>query len=127
MKKVWVLVGVVLLCVLCIGAWFFIADLGGFSQLLGNKTKNALSDQSARFLGTWTSQEFGTITFFSSKMYRMGSQEGVWVIDTETVSLYETGDDAPLVVYQYVFSENDSLLQLTNGITEEQIVLRRQP
>jgi hypothetical protein len=126
MNKVWVVAGVILFLVLLLGAWLFIVDFGGFSQLLGQKTKEAFRDEILRFVGTWHASEFGTITFFATQTYRKGIDEGTWKLQNHTLALYKLDSSQPFVTYQYSFSMNDTTLQFTEINSADSIVLTRQ-
>ena len=126
MNKVWLVAGVVLLCVVLLGAWFFVVDLGGFSQFLGKKTKQVIQDEPLRFVGTWNAPGYGTITFFATQTYRKGVEEEAWKLRNETLLLYEFDQSQPSVLYHYSFSENDTQLQLTDISNAEHIIFMRQ-
>ncbi|MBN1280138.1 MAG: hypothetical protein JXA00_00645 [Candidatus Thermoplasmatota archaeon] len=126
MKDVWILAGVILLCVLILGAWLFIGEMGGFSLFLGEKSEEATSDEFLRFVGSWYNEEYGSITFFGTKTYRRGAEEGTWRVQNTTLSLY-TLDGASLVAaYQYHFVDQDASLQLSTAGSIDIVTLTRQ-
>jgi len=45
MNKIWILVGIMLLCVLVISVWFFIGKVGDFANLLGDTSKDIANDE----------------------------------------------------------------------------------
>jgi hypothetical protein len=126
MNKIWVTVGGISLFVLLLGAWFFIGNLGGFSQFLGEKSKEAYSDEQLKFVGTWTAPGSVSLTLFSTGSYRKGVVEGTWALENGLLVLSEEGETPSQVTYEYVFSENDTLLQLTEVGQEESLLLTKQ-
>ena len=125
MNKVWVLVGAVSIFVIVLFCWIFIVDFGGFSQLLGEKSQEAVQDESSRFIGTWSMAGAASLNFFADGSYRQGVTEGAWSVAVGVLTL--SPDDGPSVVrYQYLFSEHETVLELTNQATGETTLLNRQ-
>ena len=126
MNKILLVVGAVLVCVLLLSTWLFIVDFGGFSSFLGKKSQEAVENEKVKFLGTWTTSEHGIFTFFSTGFYRQTAAEGLWVLEDNRLLLFEGERSLPSVTYSYVFSENDHIVQLTDEMTGELLVLTKQ-
>ncbi len=78
------------------------------------------SDDTSRFIGTWTYQNF-VESFNADGSYSVDTvRVGTWKVSNGTLSIYY-GTSPTSTDYTYVFSNNDSILTLTgisSGITK---------
>jgi hypothetical protein len=87
--------------------------LSGYNEL----TDGGLSDEEEKFVGTWIEnyQEIDRnklfYTFFSDKTYSQSGQGGTWKLK-EGKLLLESSYTEPPFLYDYYFSENDTILNL---------------
>ena len=126
MNKIWLVAGAISVCVLVLVAWLFIGNLGGFSQFLGQKSKEAYSDEQLKFVGTWAAPGSVSLTFFSTESYRKGVDEGTWTLEDDRLLLFEGDNTQPWIAYEYVFYEDDTLLRLTEVGQVESLLLTKQ-
>jgi len=120
------LVGGILVCVLLLSGWLFIVDFGGFSHFLADKSRQSVQNEQVRFMGTWSALGYGTLSFFSDGSYHKGTEDGTWKLVNSSLFFYASDERQSLDSYRYVFTENDTVLQLTNRDSGEQILLTKQ-
>ena len=117
MKKQFVILGIVALLV-CVG-------LSGCNQ-----ESNLLNSEKDKFVGTWngTVPAFGideiTIILFSNSTVTIYTLSGAWEIKDGKLVL--TFDEGGLLVYSYIFSNNDRTLTITDINTGVPSVLIKQ-
>jgi len=127
MRKIFLAAGLIIIILLLLGAWFFIGGLGGWSQLLGQKSQQTFGSDIAKLMGTWYGgAEYGSITFFSVGTFRKGVFDGEWKIESSTLMLYGLEGSAWWTSYTYVFSEEDTVVTLSEKNTGQTITLEKQ-
>ena len=52
MNKTWAFTLIIVCGVLVLTAWLFVGDFGDFAKSLGEASKNIISDEKTRFIGT---------------------------------------------------------------------------
>lgn len=132
MNKIWVLTGIIVCGVLVLSAWLFIGDFGGFAKYLGEKSKNIISDEKIRFIGTWettynesTSVGYNGIYRFSSDgACSVGGLTGTWNIKDEKLEIvYYEG--TAILSYDYFFFDDDDKLILIDADSGETLVFTK--
>ena len=85
-----------------------------------NQVSNSLNPESRRFIGTWEPESsammfIGGFIFESDgTLFAFGQKAGTWAVKNNRLELYMTGPGGSgTVVYNYVFSDNDTTLTLT--------------
>jgi len=124
MKKIYILVGAVLLLVLVIMCWFFIFQYYDFAQNLGKKSEEAALQESSRFIGTWETDFIegdtrligynGILIFHGDKTGSIGGLPSTWELKEGQVIIYYY-EGISSVTYDYSFSEEETHLTLTNS------------
>ena len=121
MKKIFVFAGAVLLFILLLTTWLFIVDFSDFAKVLGDKTKDAGTDEKTKFIGTWeTTYIEGDKRFFGYNGIYKFSSDGTgtvgglicsWEIKNSQliIDLYEYSSK---IIYKYFFSEDFESLTL---------------
>ena len=127
MNKIFLVAGIIIVCLLMLGAWFFVGGLGGWSQLLGEKSKGTYGSEQMKFVGVWyEGAEFGSISFSSTGSFRKSVFDGTWKLESGNVQLYGLEGRQYWTSYTYSFSNDDTLLTLTEPNMHETIVLEKQ-
>ncbi|MHA1969020.1 MAG: hypothetical protein ACW964_14605 [Candidatus Hodarchaeales archaeon] len=124
MKKIYILVGAVLLLVLIIMCWFFIFQYFDFAQNLGKKSEGVALIESSRFIGNWETDFIegddrfigynGILIFHGDKTGSIGGLTSTWDIKEGQLIIYYYEGMAS-VTYDYSFSEDEKHLTLTNS------------
>ena len=125
MKKIYILVGAVLLLVLIIMCWFFIFQYYDFAQNLGKKSEEAALQESSRFIGTWETDFIegdirfigynGILIFHGDKTGSIGGLPSTWDLKEGQQLIIYYYEGISLVTYDYSFSEDEKRLTLTNS------------
>ena len=127
MTKIYLVAGIIIVCLLMLGAWFFVGGLGGWSQMLGEKSKGTYGSEQMKFVGVWYGEtEFGSISFSSTGSFRKGIFDGTWKLESVNVQLYGLDGKQYWTSYTYSFSNDDTLLRLTEHDTGETVLLEKQ-
>ena len=115
MRKIYVLVGVVLLCVLVLSTWLFIGKIGGWAHILGDQSKKLVEDEQSHFIGSWMDVQNNTLYTFArdGSYYIEDFFVGSWVVNGGNFSLARS-DDHTVVSFSYSFSDTDTRLILTD-------------
>ena len=124
MKKIYILVGAVLLLVLIIMCWFFIFQYYDFAQNLGKKSKEAALQESSRFIGIWETDFIegdarfigynGILIFHGDKIGSIGGLPSTWELKEDKLIIYYY-EGVSSVTYDYSFSEDETRLTLINS------------
>ena len=124
MKKIYILVGAVLLLVLIIMCWFFIFQYYDFAQILGKKSEEAALQESSRFIGTWETDFIegdirfigynGILIFHGDKTGSIGGLPSTWDLKEDQLIIYYY-EGMSSVTYDYSFSEDEKSLNLINS------------
>ena len=126
MKKILIFAGVILLCVLILSTWFFIGGLGNFAQFLGKESTNIFANEKSRFIGSWeTTKDSSLYTFKSDGSFTYNYIEGTYEINKNNTVLlnYDSYEDSSSLLYTYQFSNDDTILTLTNTNNLEDIFI----
>ena len=88
MKKIYILVGAVLLLVLIIMCWFFIFHYYDFARNIGKKAHDAAFNEKSRFIGTWETEfiqgdtrfigQNGILIFHADETGSIGGLSSTW-------------------------------------------------
>ena len=95
-----------------------------------NEVSNTIHPENNKFVGTWsgTVPALGideiSIQLFSNSTFTIGTLCGAWNIEDDKLVL--TFDDGGLLVYLYIFSNNDKTLTVTDIDTEVTSELTKQ-
>lgn len=124
MKKIYIIVGAVLLLVLIIMCWFFIFQYYDFAQNLGKKSEEAALQESSMFIGTWETDFIegdtrfigynGILNFHGDKTGSIGGLPSTWELEEGSLIIYYY-EGISSVKYDYSFSEDETHLTLTNS------------
>jgi len=126
MNKIYLVAGPIIACILLIGGWFFVVGLGGWSQMLGEKSKDTVGSEQMKFVGVWYGgTDFGSISFSSTGSFRKGVFDGAWKIESGVVQLYGLEGRQYWTSYAYSFTNDDTTLRLTEPNTNEIIDLKK--
>ena len=129
MKKILIFAGIILLCVLILSAWFFIGNLGNFTQFLGRESTEIFANEKSRFIGTWeTNDTLFTYTFKSDGSFIYNHVQGTYEINenNRVLLIYGPDEESSSLNYSYQFSTDDTILNLYDVDTlEATIVLKK--
>ena len=117
MKKIYILVGAVLLLVLIIMCWFFIFHYYDFARNIGKKADDAAFNEKSRFIGTWETEfiqgdtrfigQNGILIFHADETGSIGGLSSTWEMkDGQIIIYYYEGISS--VTYSYTFSDCQS-------------------
>ena len=118
MKKHLIVVGTVVL--------LFAVGLSGCNEL------NSSSHEEDRFVGIWNTDnsmaliDLGeVITFYSDGNASLNQFEGYWEVKDEKL-IIEIPDKKVKAKYDYIFSNNDDTLEITNNMLEMTFIYNKQ-
>jgi len=124
MKKVYILVGAVLLLVLILMCWLFIFHYYDFATDVGKKSDKASLNEKSRFIGTWETEFIegdsrfigtnGIYVFNSGGTGSIGGLPSTWDIDEGQLIIYYN-EGLSFVTYGYSFADDDNTLILTKS------------
>jgi len=124
MKKIYILAGAVFLLVLILMCWFFIFNYYEFATNLGKKSKDAALNEESRFIGTWETEYIeednrfigfnGIYVFSSDGTGSIGGLSSTWDVEEGKLIIYYY-ERISSVSYEYSFSEDESILTLSNS------------
>jgi adenine specific DNA methylase Mod len=124
MKKIYIIVGAILLFVFLLFAWIFIIDFSNFAQTLGGGVEDIEVIEKSKFIGTWETPYIenddrfvgnnGIYTFSSDNTGSIGDLSCTWdITDNRLVIRYYEG--ILTLTYEYSFKDDDNTLNLTNS------------
>jgi hypothetical protein len=126
MKKIYILIGAVLILVLIIMCWFFVFQYYDFAQNLGKKSEEVALEEKSRFIGTWETEfiegdgQFigtnGILAFHIDGTGLIGGLSSTWDIKDGPLVI-DYYDGVASVMYNYSFSEDETVLTLSNSNT----------
>ena len=117
MKNILIFAGIILLCVLILSAWFFIGNLGNFAQFLGKESTDIFANEKSRFIGSWEATKNSSLYMFKPDgSFIFSSKQGDYEINKNNTVLLNYGsyEDFSTLRYTYQFSNDDTILTLTN-------------
>lgn len=130
MKKIWVLLGGILLFVLILGLWLFIWEFGGLANLLGDKSSDIQDNSKLDFVGNWNTENLsndsllvgvgGTYSFSSAGTGTFGGIKGNWRVIDNILNINCT--DKTNYEYYFRFSKDKNSLFLTCNNVEIEFV-----
>ena len=126
MNKILVFAGVILLLVLILSTWFFIGNLGNFAKYLGKESTDIFANEKSKFIGSWeTTKDLSLYMFKPDGSFTHTSIQGTYEIKQNNTVLLNYGsyEDFPSLVYMYEFSNDDTVLTLTNADELEDIFI----
>lgn len=126
MEKILIFAGVILLCVLILSTWFFIGNLGNFAQFLGKESTDIFANEKSRFIGPWeTTKDSSLYTFKPDGSFTYNYIQGTYEIKQNNTLIlnYASYEDSSFLLYIYHFSNDDTILTLTNADNLEDIFI----
>jgi len=127
MNRIYLAAGLIIVCILLVGGWFFVVGLGEWSQMLGEKSKDTVGSEEMKFVGVWYGEpDFGLISFSSTGSFRKGVFDGAWKLESGVVQLHGLDGKQYWTSYTYSFFNDDMHLILTEPNTNEIIDLKKQ-
>lgn len=124
MKKIYIVVGAVLIFVLILMCWFFGFQYYDFASNISKKSEEAAMQERSRFIGAWETEFIegdarfigynGILIFHADKIGSIGGLPSIWDLAEGQLKIYYN-EGISSVTYDYSFSEDKTRLKLTNS------------
>ena len=126
MKKILLLSGIIVCCVLLFGGYILFGDFGNFAHNLGDESKKIVVGKDDRFIGIWNIEDEEENLVFSSDSSLSGFYNGVYETNQEKLFInISTNNDLTSYVYNYYFSNNNKELTLSEETSGAGMILTR--